>query len=147
MPPLGPAANQDSETQVLSQNINTSSHIKDVKLNKLCNCRGPCLGVNCFTYNRGVSNCSNTRSPHSDLDTSLTFSESNVTFDSNTSTNIVDSMCDNVACNGMINSPNDSCNISVYSDLTVINNYRSICSSDVSLASMPRRWGNSPPCF
>ena len=146
MPPSGLAATQSSETQTLSQTTHISSHIKGFKLDERYNCSSPHSGVNYPTYNTGVSNCFNARNPDIDFGTCSLFSEPNfVTFDRNTSTHSVDSICvDNVACNGVLNSPNNSYNISVYSDSAVINNYRSMSSSDVSLASMFRRRGNSP---
>ena len=145
MPPPGTATNQNSEIQGLGQSISKFSHITGSKLNKTYNCRDPCLGVNCSMHSKWVSYCSNTRSTNIFFYTSSLVNESEKAFDTNTSTHIVDSICvDNVACNGVINSTSNFCNDSTYFDSSVINNYRSICSFDVSLASIPRGWGNSP---
>ena len=91
--------------------------------------------------NNGVENNGNTGNFVTSSSQSVLNSES---FDSNTSTSFVNIAFDGVVmCNTLKSSSNNSCNVTKYSNLDVIDGYRSICSSDVSLATVSRRRGTS----
>ena len=88
----------------------------------------------------GVKNNVNTRNF---VNTSCTSSSQSVldseSFDSNTSTSFVNIAIDDVVtCNTLKSLSNNTCNVTKYSNLDGIDSYKSICSSEVSLATVSR---------
>ena len=94
--------------------------------------------------NNGTKNNIDTRNFANTSCTSLQSVLDSESLDSNTSTSVVNLVYDGaVVCNSSMNSLNNICNVTKYSHLDVIDSYRSICSSDVSLAPVSRRRGTS----